>query len=120
MIFKKSLNQEKAFIAGDKTILREVLHPQNDKVPINYSIAQAIIQPNQASTPHRLTGSETYYFLGGEGVIYIDEEHVDVKKGDVVFVPANALQYVRNTGEVDLDFMCIVEPYWTPESEVVL
>ncbi len=120
MLFKKSLEEENAFVAGDKTILREVLHPKNDKVAINYSMAQAIIEPNQASTPHRLTGSETYYFLGGEGRIYIDEEHVSVKKGDVVYVPANALQYVRNIGEVDLEFLCIVEPFWTPESEVVL
>lgn len=116
---KKSLHQSAKFVAGDHTHLREILHPNNDAIAINYSVAHAFLPKGKASLPHRLKGSETYYILSGNGIIYIDEEQQALQANDVCWVPPNALQHVENTGEENLVFLCIVEPYWRPEEETI-
>jgi len=107
------------FVAGDKTLLREILHPHHDDVNIAYSIAHAQVEVGQASLPHRLTGSEVYYILEGVGRMHIEKESADVQPGDTIYVPPNAEQYIENTGTQPLVFICIVEPAWTEESESV-
>lgn len=106
-------------MAGDHTHLREILHPSNDNLAINYSIAHAFLQKGKASLPHRLKSSETYYILSGSGIIHIDGEQHPLATNDVCWVPPNALQHVENTGEENLIFLCIVEPYWRPEEESI-
>ena len=41
---------------------------------------------------------ETYYFLSGEGVMWIDGEDVPVSAGDAVLVPPGVDHGFRNTG----------------------
>ncbi|MCP4443219.1 MAG: cupin domain-containing protein [Aureispira sp.] len=115
----KHIKEVTEFLAGDHTILKEVLHPSNDPIDINYSIAHARLEVGTASLPHRLKGSETYYILEGEGEIIIEGTTQHIKKGSIAFVPPSAKQFVRNIGQVDLVFLCIVEPYWRPEDEEV-
>ncbi len=115
----KNLLDIPSFIAGDKTILKEILHPKNDDIDLPFSIAYAEILPNNASLPHKLSGAETYLILGGKGSFYLNEEKQEIKKGDLIFVPPNALQWVENTGKENLSFYCIVNPAWSPESEVI-
>ena len=57
------------FIAGDKTVLREVLHPDKVPVAVRYSLAHATVRPGERSLPHRLRTSEVYYVLKGSGLI---------------------------------------------------
>lgn len=118
-MFKKSLEQANEFIAGDATHLREILHPKNALVEIGYSIAHAYIKPGESSLPHKLTGSEVYHIIAGEGIIYIDQEKQVIRYGDTIYVPPKSLQFVENTGKENLTFICIVEPAWTPESETI-
>ncbi|HEX8231450.1 MAG TPA: cupin domain-containing protein [Chloroflexia bacterium] len=107
------------FMAGDETLLREVLHPAVHGAPIRYSIAQALLRPRGRSLPHRLTGSEVYYFLLGRGRLYIDDESSEVEAGQIVYVPPGATQFVENSGDGDLVFLCIVDPAWRAEDEDV-
>ncbi|NPE28698.1 hypothetical protein HNV12_12160 [Methanococcoides sp. SA1] len=44
----------------------------------------------------------------------------ELKKGQLVFVPANAKQYIENTGDVDLEFLSINQPAWEPQNEIIL
>ena len=106
-------------VAGDHTLLRELLHPARDPVSAGYSLARARLEPGTRSKPHRLVGSELYYILSGNGSITIDGETVDLSPGGVVLVPAGATQHVENHGTEDLDFLCIVEPPWRAEDEAV-
>jgi mannose-6-phosphate isomerase-like protein (cupin superfamily) len=108
------------FEAGDKTLLRELIHPNNDSLDIGYSLAEARIEPGQSSLIHSLKSSELYYVLDGEGIIYIDTESRSIKKGDLVMVPADSTQSVTNNGKNDLIFLCIVEPFWTASTENII
>lgn len=107
------------FIAGDDTRLTEVLHPKNDLVDLPYSLAYATLPAGGASLPHVLNGSETYVFTSGEGIIVVGEDRQLVKAGVVVMVPAEARQYVENTGKGELCFYCIVAPAWSEAGESV-
>ncbi len=107
-------------IAGDNSILREVLHPKNEKLQIRYSLAHAIVKPGETSLAHKLKTSEVYYILEGEGIMYIENESEKVHSGQAVYIPPNAKQYIKNTGNSDLKFLCIVDPAWQPEDEKVI
>jgi len=119
-MIKKTIADLPTFIAGDDTILSEVIHPKNDAVHLPYSLAHASIPVGGKSLPHTLTHSdELYYFLSGQGQIFIEEEHENVKSGEIVLVPAGSQQWVENTGESELVFICIVSPPWSADEEVV-
>ncbi len=115
----KHVPQLPFFIAGDETRLAEVLHPKNDLIDLPYSIAYATIAPGKSSLPHTLTGSETYIFTAGQGMITVNDTTQKVEPGVVVFVPENARQSVENQGDTNLCFYCMVAPAWTEESEKI-
>ena len=118
-MFSKKLNDSPEFEAGDLTILREVVHPLNDNLPIGYSLAQARLPIGEASLPHSLVGSELYYILQGKGRLFVNEESAELLPGDTALVPARASQYIENIGADELVFLCMVDPYWTPDDETI-
>lgn len=107
------------FTAGDKTLLRELFHPDKQAIALRYSLAHAIVPAGQTSIPHALTTSEVYYILSGMGDMTIDGETQRVEPGDAVYIPPNARQYIHNRGEEPLVFICIVDPAWQKEDETV-
>lgn len=119
-MIKKSIAAIPPFMAGDHTLIREVLHPKNEAVPMSYSLAHAELEAGKASLPHRLMErSEVYIILEGEGTAYVDGQATHLKTGDVLFIPAGAEQYLDNTGTQTVRFLCIVDPAWSKETEIV-
>lgn len=116
----KDLQDCEAFVAGDNSLLRQLLHPGKINIACRYSLCHAIVASGQSTTPHRLRTSEVYYILEGEGVMFIDDESSPVRPGVVVYIPPNAAQHIANTGEADLKFLCIVDPAWREEDEEIL
>ena len=114
------LEQCEEFIAGDGAHLRELLHPAKAGLELRYSLAHAIVKPGNTSARHVLKTSEVYYILSGKGVMHINEETEDVHPGTAVYIPPQAVQYIRNPGEEDLAFLCIVDPAWRKEDEEIL
>jgi mannose-6-phosphate isomerase-like protein (cupin superfamily) len=119
-MFVKLLRDCPEFVAGDGSILRELLHPEKAALAIRYSLAHATVGPGRKTTPHRLESCEVYYILAGEGVMHIDEERVAVEPCCAVYIPPRAVQHIENTGDSDLKFLCVVDPAWRPEDEEVL
>ena len=119
-MFIRDLRTCDEIIAGDETILRELLHPGKAALGIRYSLAHATVKPGQSSVPHRLKTSEVYYILEGQATMHVDDESAEVHSGQAVYIPPNSTQYIQNTGNLDLKFLCIVDPAWRPEDEEVL
>jgi len=119
-MFARNLNDCEEFIAGDNTILREILHPDKADLALRYSLAHAIVKPGDTSQPHRLKTSEVYYILEGQAVMTIDDEQKKVGPGDTIYIPPMAVQYIQNTGKNNLVFICIVDPAWRVEDEEIL
>ena len=107
------------FLAGDSTRLRELLHPDKQDLALRYSLAHATVEPGLASLKHRLVTSEVYFILEGEGTMHIGAEERRVGPGDAVYIPPRTTQWIENAGAVDLKFICIVDPAWRAEDEVV-
>lgn len=115
----KDLQSCTEFIAGDHTILRELLHPGKEKLELRYSLAHAVLKRGKTSFPHRLKTSEVYFILEGEGIMHIGEETAQVIPGNTIYIPPDTRQYIHNSGRIDLKFICIVDPAWKEEDEFV-
>jgi len=118
MLIRKLLDCPE-FIAGDGTQLRELLHPDKQDIALRYSLAHAVVPGGQVFTPHALATSEVYYILAGQGAMQIDDETCVVEPGDAIYIPPDARQYIRNTGDSPLVFICLVDPAWQKEDETV-
>ncbi len=108
------------FKAIDETILCELLHPDREDQDLEmvFSIAHAILNPGESSLPHKMkTSVEVYYILEGKGVMHIDHESAEVQPDQVIYIPPNAKQWIENSGDSDLKFLCIVYPPWQEEDE---
>ncbi|MBW4442940.1 MAG: cupin domain-containing protein [Plectolyngbya sp. WJT66-NPBG17] len=118
MLIQK-LNDCEEIIAGDETILRELLHPDKQEINLRYSLAHAILPVGRTSIPHSLTTSEVYYILSGVGEMSIDNEIRRIEPGDAVYIPPNAKQFLHNSGDEPIVFVCIVDPAWRKEDETI-
>lgn len=76
------------------------------------SIAQARVEKGQQTKWHYLENTtERYVILSGRGTVEIGANPAcDVTIGDVVIIPANTRQRIKNTGEEDLLFLAICSP----------
>ena len=108
------------FIAGDGSTLRELLHPGKADVKIRYSLAHATVKPGARTKRHRLRTAEVYYLLKGRGRIHIDDEAAEVTVQSAIYIPPHSVQYIENTGDSDLVFLCIVDPAWRREDEEIV
>ncbi|MBE9225954.1 cupin domain-containing protein [Phormidium sp. LEGE 05292] len=115
----RKLSECEEFIAGDNTILRELLHPDKQPLALRYSLAHATLPVGKTSTLHSLTTSEVYYIISGKGEMHINEETQIVEPGDAVYIPPNAKQFIHNCGNEPLIFVCMVDPAWRKEDETV-
>jgi mannose-6-phosphate isomerase-like protein (cupin superfamily) len=119
-MFLKNLSDCKEFTANDGCRIRELLHPKNDPVDLPYSIAVAKITAGKRSYRHKLSQSEVYYILAGQGRMHIGDEMREARAGDVILIPANSAQWIENTGNTELQFIAIVNPPWTEQGDVKL
>lgn len=114
-------NSEIKSIQGNEgTQIKQYFHPHNTLNGINYSLAQFTLEPGKKSKLHKISSSEIYYILEGSGNLKTDEDIHHIEKDDSVYVPPNSKQCIENTGTVNLKFLCIVEPAWKADDEIVL
>ena len=108
------------FLAGDHTVLRELLHPAKHALALAYSMAHGTLAPGGRSKCHRLSSSEVYYIIAGQGRLTVDDSVVEVEPGSVVYVPPGGKQSLENSGPTAIEFLCMVDPAWRLEDEEVL
>jgi mannose-6-phosphate isomerase-like protein (cupin superfamily) len=80
------------------------------------SIARARVEPGVTTKLHRLNGvTERYVILEGKGRVEVGNlAPEEVGPGDVVVIPPGVSQRITNTGGVDLVFLAICTPRFTP------
>ena len=98
-----SLAAAEAFATKDGSTIRE-LHHTNEQ-----SLAEARLEPGQATQRHYHGASEEIYFLlDGEGEMEIDGESRVVTPGDAILIPPGARHQIR--AETPLRFLCCCAP----------
>lgn len=116
----KRFSGQKEIIAGDNCILRELLSSVNDNVESRYSLAWAKVPVGKTTIKHAMKTTEVYLILKGKGKMCINDEVEEVGVYDTIYIPPNAVQCIENVGEEELEFICIVDPAWRAEDEVVI
>lgn len=104
---------------AEGTTIKQIFHPHNTMLGIRYSVAQCVIEPGKRSKPHKMKSSEIYYITKGHGVLHIDDESSDIAENQAAYVPPFSRQFIENSGKTNLEFLCIVEPAWKQEDEIV-
>ena len=117
-LFSKHLDDCEEIIANDGCRLKELLHPKNDLLDLPYSFSVATVEPGKSTYRHTLKQSEVYFILEGQGRLHAGSEITDLVKGGSALVLANQEQWLKNTGDSDLEFIVIVSPPWREEDDV--
>ncbi|HWR26206.1 MAG TPA: cache domain-containing protein [Methanosarcina sp.] len=79
-----------------------------DKKPDhNYSIYHSVVEPGKNTESHLMKSPEVYYILEGEGFLYIDGVPLELRPDKLMYIPADSIQAVYNTGKTDLKFLII-------------
>ncbi len=95
-----------------------ILEVWNDIKDENVSIARARVKPGITTQLHKLKGiNEKYVIINGKGTVTIgDLEPAEVNVDDVVIIPSDTPQMIKNTGSEDLLFYCICTPRFIEKS----
>ncbi len=88
--------------AGERTSIQILL-----KGP-NFAMRRFIMEPGGGMPEHTNTVEHEQYVLRGQARISIDGEEVEVRAGDVVFIPEGVPHWYQNIGEEDFEFLCLI------------
>ena len=95
-----------------------ILEVSNTEKDESVSIARARLSPNTATRLHKLSNTiERYIIVSGEGMVTVgDLPETLVQANDVVIIPENCPQMIRNTGDADLLFFVVCNPRFVADN----
>jgi pyrroloquinoline quinone (PQQ) biosynthesis protein C/mannose-6-phosphate isomerase-like protein (cupin superfamily) len=67
------------------------------------------IAPHKNNEKHKHPHESIFYVIKGEGKVHVNEAEVDIKPGDVVFVPRWAMHQTHNTGSEELLVLALTD-----------
>jgi len=111
----KRLNPEDEYYFREGCHIIEVSNSGNDEA---VSIARARVEPGVVTRWHSVLGTyERYVITSGKGEVEVgDQPPIEVGSGDVVLIPPDTKQRIRNTGSSDLEFLAICSPRFRIEN----
>ena len=105
-------NSEEFWIR-ERCFVREIANIPD--IPV-FSVAETRVEPGVTTELHRLNVDEWYVLSSGSGMMEVGgEPPVEVGPGDIVEIPAGTAQRIANHGSVDLVFLCVCLPRFTPD-----
>lgn len=91
--------------AGSGTTRQVLIGP--DQGP-HFSMRRFIMEPGGGMPAHTNTVEHEQYVLRGRATIGIGDKQMDVRPGDVIFIPAGTPHWYRAHGEEAFEFLCMV------------
>ena len=104
------MSEKKALITKEEALLIQLpfcdlhwhCHADNTEAE-NLSLGTAIFPPGGEHGPHRHPNAEEFiYVLKGRSVQTLEYESFEMRAGDCVHIPQNAVHSTRNVGEGEL------------------
>lgn len=106
----KHIDEVPPFVTKDGSEIRELLAYRNSAIR-HQSLAEARLQPGQATEEHYHAKTEEIYFIThGSGRMRIDTEVRDVRAGDAIAIPPGRRHKLWNTGGEVLRLLCCCAP----------
>ncbi len=110
----RTLSEAEPFTTADGSTIRELLGLPTAPVR-NQSLAEATLEPGQATERHyHGETEEIYYLVEGSGEMEIDDERRTVSPGDAILIPPGARHQIRAAAE-RLRFLCCCAPAYRHE-----
>ena len=100
-------------VSVGKNTFRQVLIG-SDEAP-NFAMRRFIIEPGGEIPNHTNTVEHEQFILNGCAEIGIGDGIYEVRKNDVVFIPANVPHWYKAIGDESFEFLCMV-----PNNEDIL
>ncbi|MEW6581937.1 MAG: cupin domain-containing protein [Actinomycetota bacterium] len=98
------------FTTADGSTIRSLLDRSNAPVA-NHSLAEATLEPGQATVRHHhKVSEEIYYLVEGTGVMELDGEKRRVTTGDAILIPPGSRHQITNDGPGPLRLLCTCAP----------
>ena len=114
MVEIRARDRAEPFTTKDGSTIRELLGLATAPVR-SQSLAEATLEPGQATERHYHAESEEFYYvLEGAGEIEIDGDRAAVVLGDAIVIPAGAWHQIT-AGQAELRFLCCCSPPYRHE-----
>lgn len=91
--------------AGKNTFRQVLISPEEGP---NFAMRRFIIEPGGNMPEHTNSVEHEQLVLNGQAQIGIGDETFEVKKNDVVFIPANIPHWYKTLGDDAFEFLCVV------------
>jgi len=103
------------FTTADGSTIRSLLDVSVAPVR-NQSLAEATLDPGDATARHyHARSEELYYLLDGEAEMEVEGQTRTVRAGDAILIPAGSWHQIRATGETPLRFLCCCAPPYSDD-----
>lgn len=110
----RSREQAEPFTTKDGSTIRVLLDGRLGGA-VKQSLAEASLEPGQATQRHyHARSEELYVLLEGEGELEVDGERSHVGPGDAILIPPGARHQIR-AGGAPLRFLCCCAPPYSDE-----
>ena len=90
---------------GDKTTIQVLISSQEGP---NFAMRRFVMEPGGGMPNHTNTVEHEQYVLRGHARIGIGSEEIEVRAGDVVFIPEGVPHWYQNIGEENFEFLCMI------------
>ena len=108
----RNLGRADPFTTKDGSTIRELIGVPTSALVRNQSLAEAVLEPGQATERHYHRESEEIYFLlEGGGSLEVDGETREVGVGDAVLIPPGARHTLRAGPDGARLLCCCAPPY---------
>lgn len=74
----------------------------------NFAMRCFTIEPGGSMPNHTNEVEHEQYVIGGHGKVKVGSEIFEVRKGDILFIPAKVPHWYRNIGDEPFEFLCLV------------
>ena len=105
----RSRDDAEAFTTKDGSTIRELLGTQHGTA--NQSLAEATLEPGQATQRHyHARSEELYVLLDGRGEMEVDGASRQVVAGEAILIPPGARHRITAAPDTPLRFLCCCAP----------
>ena len=111
----RSLEQAEPFTTADGSTIRELLGLPTAPVR-NQSLAEATLEPGQATERHyHARSEELYVLLDGSAEMEVDGDRREVGPGDAILIPPGAWHQIHAGADGPVRFLCCCAPPYAHE-----
>lgn len=101
------VKKEEVTMAGVEGTRIQWLASKFDGAP-NFAMRRFTMEPGGRISLHQHPWEHEIYILKGSATAYNEKERVEIRAGDVLFIPGNEPHGYDNNGEEELMFICMV------------